>query len=134
MDMIQLAREIGKEIQQDEAYIKMSLAQQVSEEDEELQKLIGEFNQTRMSINNEASKADRDDAKMQQLNKEMRQIYSDIMQNENMAIYNQAKREFDIKLQRVIAIINNSAQGEDPETTDYTPGCTGSCASCGGCR
>ncbi len=134
MDMIKLAREIGKEIQQDEAYIKMRLAQQVSEEDEGLQNLVGEFNLKRMAINNEASKVDRDDEKLQELNKEMRHIYAEIMQNENMANYNQAKQEFDAKLQRVLAIISNSAEGEDPETTDYTPGCTGSCSSCSGCH
>lgn len=134
MDMIQLAREIGKKIQEDEAYIKMRLAQQVSEEDEELQNLVGEFNLKRMSINNEASKVDRDDEKLQELNKEMRHIYAQIMQNENMAKFNQAKQEFDTKLQRVMAIISNSAEGEDPETTDFTPGCSGSCSSCSGCH
>lgn len=134
MDMIELAREIGREIQKDDMYIKMRLAQQVSEDDESLQNLVGEFNLKRMAINNEASKVDRDDKKLEELNKEMRHIYSEIMQNENMARYNKAKQDFEIKLQRVLAIINNSAEGEDPETTDYTAGCSGSCASCGGCH
>lgn len=134
MDMIELAREIGREIQKDDMYIKMRLAQQVSEDDESLQNLVGEFNLKRMAINNEASKVDRDDKKLEELNKEMRHIYSEIMQNENMSRYNKAKQDFEIKLQRVLAIINNSAEGEDPETTDYTAGCSGSCASCGGCH
>lgn len=134
MDMIELAREIGREIQKDDMYIKMRLAQQVSEEDESLQNLVGEFNLKRMAINNEASKVDRDDKKLEKLNQEMRHIYSEIMQNENMARYNKAKQDFEIKLQRVLAIINNSAEGDDPETTDYTAGCSGSCASCGGCH
>lgn len=129
-----MAREIGKEIQNDETYIKMRTAQQISEEDEELQKLVGEFNLKRMAISNEASKADRSEEKLQELNKEMRGIYSQIMQNENMAVYTAAKQEMDLKLQRVIAIINNSAQGENPETTDYSPSCTGSCETCGGCH
>lgn len=134
MDIIQLAREIGKEIQQDESYIKMRIALQVSEEDEELQNLIGEFNNKRMAVNNEASKTDRNDEKLQELNREMRRIYAEVMRNEHMANYNKAKQEFQVKLQRVLAIINNSADGDDPETTDYSPSCTGSCATCGGCR
>lgn len=134
MDMIELAREIGKEIQKDEAYIKMRVAQQVSEEDEALQNLVGEFNLKRMAISNEASKTDRDDTKLEELNREMRHLYAEIMQNENMAKFNTAKQEFDTKLQRVLAIINNSAEGEDPETTDYTSNCTGSCSTCGGCH
>ena len=136
MDIIELARQIGREIQQDEAYIKMRTAEQVSEADEELQELITDFNIKRMAINSEASKVDRDDEKLQSLNKEMRHLYSQVMQNENMANYNKAKQEFDTKLQIVLAIIQNSADGDDPETTDFVGGmgCSGSCSSCGGCH
>ncbi|MBQ5565577.1 MAG: YlbF family regulator, partial [Clostridia bacterium] len=121
---------------QDEAYIKMRLAEQESESDKELQKLIENYNIKRMAINSEASKVDRDDEKMQQLNKEMRHLYSQIMQNQKMLDYNSAKQEFETKLQRVFAIIQNSADGDDPETTDYTGGmgCSGSCSTCGGCH
>ncbi|MBQ3969173.1 MAG: YlbF family regulator, partial [Clostridia bacterium] len=59
-----------------------------------------------------------------------------VMQNENMVKYNTAKHEFETKLQRVLAIIQNSAEGDDPETTDYLGGmgCSGNCGSCGGCH
>lgn len=134
MDIIKMAREIGKGIQQEEAYLKLQVAQQNSDNDSELQSLIGEFNLKRIAINNEAQKSDRDDDKLQQLNTEMREVYSKIMQNENMLAYNEAKEELDSVLQRVLAIISQSANGEDPETTDYSPSCTGSCSSCGGCH
>ncbi len=134
MDMIELAREIGKEIQKDEAYIKMRIAEEASNADADLQNMVGEFNLKRMAINNEASKLERDDKKLEELNAELRRIYADIMQNENMAKYNEAKQAFDTKLQRVLAIINNCAEGDDPETTDYVGGCTGSCSSCSGCH
>ena len=83
-DIIEMAREIGRQLQKDELYLKLELARQQSEEDEELQNAIGEFNLKRMAINNEASKADRSDEKMQQLNAEMRHAYAIIMSNENM--------------------------------------------------
>lgn len=135
-DIIELARQLGGAIQQDEAYIKMRAAEQLSEEDEALQESIEAYNTKRMMINIEASKTDRDDEKLQQLNKEMRHLYAAVMSNEHMKEYNDAKREFDEKLQRVLGIINNSALGDDPETTDpFTSGsgCSGNCASCGGC-
>ena len=75
-DIIEMAREIGRQLQKDELYLKLELARQQSEEDEELQNAIGEFNLKRMAINNEASKADRSDEKMQQLNAEMRHAYA----------------------------------------------------------
>ena len=134
MDIIQMAREIGKAIQQEDAYLKLRIAQQNSDNDKELQNLIGEFNLKRIAINNEAQKSDRDDDKLQQLNKEMRSVYANIMKNENMTAYNEAKQQLESVLQRVLAIISQSADGEDPETTDYSPSCTGSCSTCGGCH
>ena len=133
MDIIELARKLGKAIQQDEEYIAMRTAEQASEEDAQLQELLEEFNTKRLAINVEASKTDRDDEKMQALNKEMRHAYANVMSNEHMKEYNKAKQKFDTKLQQVLGIIQNSALGDDPDTTDPVSGCTGSCATCGGC-
>lgn len=50
MDVIELARELGKAIQQDERFLAMQIARQNSDNDDELQQLIGEFNLKRMAI------------------------------------------------------------------------------------
>jgi hypothetical protein len=50
-----------------------------------------------------------------------------------MIDYNNAKQEFDQISARVMTILQNSINGEDPETTDYTASCSGSCSTCGGC-
>ena len=134
MDIITSARELGKLIQKEDAYLKLQIAKQQSDEDEVLQNLIGEFNLKRMAISNEAAKEDRSDEKMQTLNAELRHVYAEIMKNERMTAYNKAKQDFDHVLNRVLAIISQSAEGEDPETTDYSPSCTGSCSSCSGCH
>ncbi len=132
MDVITMARELGKALQQEEAYIKWQEAQHTADADAELQKLIGEFNLKRMIINDEASKQDRDQEKLTKANKEMREVYSKIMSNDNMIAYNDAKSAFDAILNRVSAIIQQSAQGADPDTADAAD-CTGSCSTCGGC-
>ena len=84
MDVIELARELGKAIQQDERFLAMQIARQNSDNDDELQQLIGEFNLKRMAINNEAAKDDRDEAKLQQLNSVLRETYAKVMKNKNM--------------------------------------------------
>ena len=133
MDLITKTRELGKLIQQEESYVKYQTAEKNADADNTLQDLIKEFNLKRLSINNETQKADKDADKIAELNSEMQKIYADIMSNENMIKYNEAKQEFDQTMTRVMAIIQNCAQGEDPETTDYTPSCSGSCSTCGGC-
>ena len=135
MDVIELARELGKAIQQDERFLAMQIARQNSDNDDELQQLIGEFNLKRMAINNEAAKENRDEAKLQQLNSELRETYAKVMQNKNMNAYNEAKELMDNMLKRINAIISISAEGGDPEIADLTEDtCCGSCSSCAGCH
>lgn len=79
-------------------------------------------------------KKERDQEKLSKLNTEMREAYSQIMSNENMIAYNDAKAAFDVVANRVLAIVQQSAEGADPETADYSQSsCSGSCATCGGC-
>lgn len=135
MDIIALSREIGKEIQKDQKYLDLIAARNSSDNDAELQAAIGEFNLKRMAINNEAQKEDRNEDKLKELNEELRHVYAQIMKNENMTAYNNAKTELDNLVQRVSAIISMSAEGDDPETCDYdSSSCGGNCSSCGGCH
>lgn len=135
MDIIKLTRELGKAIQADSRYVEMQLARQASDEDQWLQEAIGEFNLKRMAISNEAAKPDRDDETMQRLNKEFREVYTRIMQNENMVRYNAAKTEFDAMFQRVTGILGLCAEGDNPDTCDYdAASCGGDCSSCAGCH
>lgn len=134
MDIIEKARELGKLIQQEESYIALQKAQADADADMDLQNLIGDFNMKRMSINNEASKKEKDSEKLALLNSQMREDYSKIMSNKNMIAYNEAKDAFDMVANRVLAIVQQSAEGADPETADYsTSSCSGSCSTCGGC-
>lgn len=133
MDIIEQVRELGRSLQADESYKKMKEAEKAADADTELQELIKEFNLKRLSINTENAKAQKDPERIQKLNTEMQKVYSDIMSNENMIAYNEAKQKFDTLSVRVNTILQNCIAGEDPDTTDYDASCTGSCATCGGC-
>ena len=135
MDIIEMTRELCRELQKDERFITLQMVQQKADADAELQALIGDFNIKRMAIQNEAAKENRSDEKLQQLNTELRQCYATVMQNPNMIAYNEAKDAMDALLQRINAIITQSAEGGDPDTADYEESsCGGNCASCGGCH
>jgi len=134
MDIIELSRELGRKIQQEESYVAMQEANKACEADEALQALIGEFNLKKLALNEKISAPDHDKDAVAELNTEMRKIYADIMVNENMLKLNESKAEFDKIINRVFAIVSNSANGEDPNTTDYQASCSGSCSSCSGCH
>lgn len=135
MDIIGLTREIGKEIQKDERYLKMRIALQAADEDDKLQDLIGQYNLKRMSLQNELQKQDRDEDKVKTFQQELNGLYASVMKNPSMAAYNEAKQDFDLLMRRVNAILSQSAEGGDPETADYTESsCGGNCSSCAGCH
>ncbi len=131
MDVIQMARELGKAIQQQECYAAFLQAKENNDNDEALQKAIGDFNLLRMNINAEMSKSDKDAEKLKAMDTELREMYQSIMENENMARYNEAKQEIDRIVSDVNTILMMSVNGEDPEKIDLAA-CTGNCATCGG--
>ena len=134
MDIIAAARALGAAIQADERYKKVLEQRRINDTDKELQELIGEFNMARMSVDNELGKEEgRDEEKIKEFNSTLRRLYGKIMCNDNMIEYNKAKEEFDAVMQRANAIIELCTEGEDPATCEPATGCTGSCATCGGC-
>lgn len=137
MDIIEMARQLGKEIQKDERYLAFDKARKESDTNKELQDLIADFNLKRISISREGAKEDRDEEKMQQLNEDLRTCYDQVMNHPVMTQYNAAKEDMDLMLQRVSAIINASADGEDPDLADYheSSSCgSGGCSGCSGCH
>ncbi len=133
--ILEMAKEIGHAIQQDERFVKLQMAQAAADDDAALQELIGEFNLKRMAINAEAAKpeAEQDVEKVKQLNAELREVYARVMANESMTAYNAAKTELDKIINGVGAIINMAAQGLNPDDYDEHQ-CGGNCSSCGGCH
>lgn len=135
MDLIQQAREMGKTIQASEEYKRLMAAQEANDQDIALQDGIGEFNLKRLELNNEMQKEEKDANKLQALNTELQQIYTDVMGNPNMMEFNMAKQEMDEMMQKVNAILTLCVNGEDPDTCEIpAAGCGGSCSSCSGCH
>ena len=127
-DAITMFKEAAAQLQREEAYLALEGTRKKNDEDEALQQLIGDFNLARIDLNSELSKsADKDQDKVNELNVKVNQLYNDIMANESMAAYNEAKAE----LESVMNYVN-----ADPMTVEEPQqgGCSGSCASCSGCH
>lgn len=134
MDIIQAARQLGKAIQNDPRYLAFYAAKDANDADQALQEQIGQFNLLKMQIDEEMDKQPRDEEKIASLNADLRKAYADIMVNEHMRAYQNAKNEIDEAVRRMNAIIDLCIAGEDPDTCEPAEGCTGSCSTCGGCH
>jgi cell fate (sporulation/competence/biofilm development) regulator YlbF (YheA/YmcA/DUF963 family) len=134
MDKLErMARDLGKALQEDERYIAYNVARQNADSDETLQQLIQEFNMSRVQLNTEMSKDDKDADKLQELDQKIKDTYSAILANDNMVAFNDAQDTMNAVMSAINMVITASANGEDPETCPTTQSCTGSCSSCGGC-
>ena len=118
MDIITMARELGKLIQQDERYKRIDAAKKANDEDEKLQELIAKFNLKRSELSVEMSQENKNPEKLNQLDKELKALYQEVMANPNMAEFNAAKAEVDGMMNFISTILYGSVNGEDPDTIE----------------
>lgn len=135
MDCIELFKKAAAAMQTDPRYLELDAARRENDMDQELQGLIGEFNLARLDLNNETSKIEPSDDRINELNQKINDLYTQIMSSEGMVRYNAAKAECEALVNHIDAIINTAMNGGDPMTVQApSGGCTGSCSTCGGCH
>ncbi len=137
MTIIELTRQLGAAIQQDERYKEYEAARTANEKDDALNELIGKINLVQLNYQNEAGKGEEaDSAKMEGFAKEFEELYREIMLNGNMVKFEAAKTKVDAMMNEIMGILAMCVDGQDPATC--TPpeehNCDGSCGSCGGCH
>ncbi|MBR5497137.1 MAG: YlbF family regulator [Clostridia bacterium] len=134
MTVIEATRELGKAIQADERYTKLMAAKDANDKDDALNALIGKLNLIQMSYQHEAQ-GEANEEKMAEYDKEFREVYAEVMTNENMKAYETARQDVDDMMNYVMQILSLCVNGEDPATCEPAPAseCSGSCSTCGGC-
>lgn len=136
MDVIELTRELGKAIQSDERYLRLSEAKKANDADDELNALIGKLNLIQLSYQTEAEKETPDEGKMNEYDEEFKKVYGDVMLNKNMKNYEAARQDVDDLMNYIVQVLSLCVNGENPDTCEPQSdegGCTGSCSTCGGC-
>ena len=135
-DLLEMAKQLGRELQKDARYLAFRKASADNDADEELQNLIGEFNLKRLDLGNEEDKPEPDADRAKVLGEEVRDLYSKIMAHDSMRAYQAARAEFEQLLDCINRVIAYSAAGQDPDSFDPTAaaGCSGDCSGCAGCH
>lgn len=135
MDTIALFKQAALALQQDEIYLQLAKARQINDEDDELQDMIGQFNLARLALNSETEKENKSEEKIKDLNEEISQLYSGIMANQSMVLYNRAKQNIKGLVSHIHSIVAAAVDGEDPGAVqEPSQGCGGgACSSCSGC-
>ena len=134
MDIIELTRKLGAEIQKHEAYKNFADARMAADSDAELQEKIGDFNLLKMQLDAEKQKEEADKAKIDSINEDIVNLYNEISTHEKMKAYFAAMNDYKALTDKIMNILYMCQNGEDPETCEPASSCTGNCSSCGGCN
>ena len=133
MDIIELTRELGAAIQNTEEYKRFMAAKEKNDNDQQLQKQIGDFNILKMQLDAEHAKEEKDEAKILEINEKIVALYNLIIEGEAMKEYNAAFEAYRTLTDKISNILLMCENGEDPATCEPSS-CTGNCSSCGGCH
>lgn len=125
MEILELAKELGKMIKEDDRAKKVAETKKIYAKDSELQQAVFEYNVQRSVLERECEKETPDEEFLTSVNKRIKELYDVITANENYLAYEAAENELRSLMEEIDTVINNEILGETA--------CTGSCASCAGC-
>jgi len=137
MSLEAVLRELGKEIQKDERFIKLQACAKANDADTELQGQMQELQLISLKYQQEMQKSEEADAdRIGELQKQYQDLYNEIMQGANMMNYSAAAAEMEQMAQFISGMIGLFFDGQDPETCELPApsDCTHDCSTCGACH
>ena len=123
MTIMELAAQLGQAIKADERIVKMNEAREEYEKDENLQKLMFEYNMQQVALAEEYKKEDIDKAVIEAIEGRLDAIVGEVTSNEVFVKLNEAQEAVNALMQEVNGEIEFNITGQRP--------CTHDCSSCG---
>lgn len=137
MSLESALRALGKEIQADERFAALQVAAKANDADETLQAQMQEMQLISLKYQQEAEKGEEaSQERIAELQQEYQDLYTKIMEGENMAKYSEAAAAMEQMAQYISQMIGLFFDGQDPETCEIPAqdACTHDCCTCGGCH
>ena len=126
-EIIEKAKELGELIKDSKQVKELAAARTTYEENVEIQNLLGQYNLHKMSIAAISRQENPDEKRLADHEMKMHDAYNKIMESEVMTEYQLKSQAVESLMAEINNILNFYITGETPQ------GCTGSCATCGGC-
>ena len=136
MSLESALRELGKEIQADPRFEALQKAAKVNDADENLQSQMQEMQLITLKYQQEAEKGEEaSQDRIAELQKEYQDLYTKVMDGENMKKYSEAAAQMEQMAQYISQMIGLFFDGQDPATCEIPASdCTHDCCTCGGCH
>ncbi len=127
-NIIEKTKELGALIQESEAVKNYNQAKIAYDTDEELQKLVKEFNLHKMTLMSLTGSEEQDADRIAEVEERVKAVYARISENENVLKMQEATKAVEALLNQVNGVISYYITGEEPSS------CTHDCSTCGGCH
>ena len=136
MSLESALRELGKEIQADPRFEALQKAAKVNDADENLQSQMQEMQLITLKYQQEAEKGEEaSQDRIAELQQEYQDLYTKVMDGENMKNYSAAAAEMEQMAQYISQMIGLFFDGQDTATCEIPASdCTHDCCTCGGCH
>lgn len=132
MDMVfQKTRELGQALLESETYQRMKEAEDRAMQNQEAAGLMAAFLEKRSELQNLMQDGNPDPGAMKRLSDEMDGFQERLQMMDDIVALTEARSEFTGLINQVNQVLQFIVTGrmDDPEV-----GCSGSCATCGGCH
>ncbi len=136
MNVVELTRQLGAAIQQDERYLKFIAAREQIDKDPEILDKTAKIEEIRTEYQAAAMDPNPDEALLSKLDKDFQDIYAALMTSDKMAEFNDASGEVDKMMNYIMQILYLCVNGDDPATCEPAEEeheCGGECSHCSGC-
>ena len=128
MEIFELAAKLGQALKEDARLIALDKARKAYEEDEQVMKMMMEYEVQQRAMQNEAMKEERDEAILEMIQSRIDTLYDGIVASESYKALEAAQNEVNELMNKVNTTITYNITGEEPS------GCTHNCSTCGGCH
>lgn len=130
MDIMEMAKELGKAMAESAQMVKLRAAEEAQAKDEDAQKLIGEYNLVRMQLSQKANQENITQEEFTAIKEELDAEFKKLTANASINAYITAKKDFDSILSQVNNIMSFYIDGEQKSGGCSSDGCSG----CSGCH
>lgn len=133
MDIIELTRQLGAALQEDDRFKKCQEAMKANEANPVVKEKTEIMQVLQAAYQGEMQKEAPDQAAMEKMDEDFKMAYLEMMNQDTMKAFNEARDELNGVLNYMVQLLYLCANGEDPKTCEPSQDtCGGDCGSCGG--
>ena len=132
MDILEMAKQLGEAISLSKQFVNYANAEEKFKTDDDAQELLLKYNTQRSELAVQMQNENIKPMEMIEIRKKLAKQYNDLLKNDVIREYTEAKAAAEKLLADVNAVIQFCVTGEEADGEHSS--CSGSCATCSGCH